>query len=386
MPSRRDWFGLTKSTFRAVGRKDISGLYAREWRNARAKLTAEHEGEITAARGRLRRFFRTANAVLFGLITRLAPARRVMFAAVFVCLLFAVQGPHYERLVRKTGHTSRTVEYWFYFDNFFLYVAIILTVLLLAMELVDKINYRDELELARDLQASLIPKVLPDPAGWELAAYNRIANTVGGDIYDFVPLPDGRLAVLFGDASGHGMAAGLVMAVAHAAFRTQLDVDARPEAVFATLNRILVRTGGPRAFFSCVYFLFEADGRVSGSVAGHPPPIRLSSAGEVVERIGRGAYPLGIRDPLAWAVETTSVQPGERLLLYSDGVSEARGPSGEDLGDTRIEAAARREARRSPSGLVQALAAEERAWRGDEPAEDDVSLVVIARAGSVPAG
>jgi hypothetical protein len=381
MPSRRDWFGLIKSTFRAVGRKDISGLYAREWRNAREKLTAEHEGEIAASRGRIRRFFRTTNAVLFGLITRLAPARRVMFAGVLLCLLFAMQGPHYERLGRKVGHASRTVEYWFYFDNFFLYVAIILTVLLLAMELVDKINYRDELELARDLQASLIPKILPDPAGWELAAYNRIANTVGGDIYDFVPLSDGRLAVLFGDASGHGMAAGLVMAVAHAAFRTQLDVDARPEAMFATLNRILVRTGGPRAFFSCVYLLFEPDGRLSGSVAGHPPLLRLSRSGEVIERIGRGAYPLGIRDPLAWAVETASLQPGERLLLYSDGVSEARGLSGEDLGDTRIEAVARREAGRSPAGLVQALAAEERAWRGDEPAEDDVSLAVVARAG-----
>ena len=83
---------------------------------------------------------------------------------------------------------------------------------------------------------------------------------VGGDIYDFVPLPDGRLAVLFGDASGHGMAAGLVMAVAHAAFRTQLDVDPSPAAMFATLNRILCRTGSPRAFFGCVYLMSRADG------------------------------------------------------------------------------------------------------------------------------
>jgi hypothetical protein len=381
MPSGRDWLALIRSTFRSVGRKDLSGLYAREWRNAREKLTAEHEREITRSKGRIRRFFRSANAVLFGLVTRLAPARRVLFAAVLLCLFFALQGPFYTKSTKHHGNVLRTVEYGVHFDNFWLFFALVVTVLLLAMELVDKINYRDELELARDLQASLIPARLPTPAGWELAAFNRIANTVGGDIYDFVPLPDGRLAVLFGDASGHGMAAGLVMAVAHAAFRTQLEVDPRPEAMFATLNRILVRTGGPRAFFSCVYLLGESDGSLSASVAGHPPVLRLSRAGDVLERIGRGAYPLGIRDPLAWAVERTTLAPGERLLLYSDGVSEARGRSGEDLGDARIEAVAKREGGRSSAALVEALAAEERAWRGDEPPEDDVTIAVITRLG-----
>ena len=101
---------------------------------------------------------------------------------------------------------------------------------------------------------------------------------VGGDIYDFVPLPDGRLAVLFGDASGHGMAAGLVMAVAHAAFRTQLDVDPSPAAMFATLNRILCRTGSPRAFFGCVYLMFSPDGTFTAAIAGHPPTAPRSRA------------------------------------------------------------------------------------------------------------
>ena len=131
------------------------------------------------------------------------------------------------------------------------------------MELIDKIKFRDELELARDLQADLIPKSPPQTDEYEIAAFNRIANTVGGDIYDFVPLPDGRLAVLFGDASGHGMAAGLVMAVAHAAFRTQLDIDPSPRAIISSLNRILCRTGGSRSFFSCCYVLFAATARSS---------------------------------------------------------------------------------------------------------------------------
>src|SRR5262249_13072452 len=160
---------------------------------------------------------------------------------------------------------------------------------LLAMELVDKINYRDELELARDLQASLIPKTLPSPHGLDIGAYNHIANTVGGDVYDFVPLPDGGLAVLFGDASGHGVAAGLVMAVAHAAFRTQLDVAASPPAMFSTLNRILCRTGTSRAFFGCVYLRISADGGFVGSVAGPPLPILVGREGALEPRIGARA-------------------------------------------------------------------------------------------------
>ncbi len=379
MPSGRDWLDLVRSTFRAVGRKDISGLYGREWRHARARLTADHAEELARKGGRIRRFLRTTNAVLFGLSRRLAPARRVLFATALVCLLLAMQGPSFSRSTEKVGKLVRTTEYHVYFDNGWLFLALVVVVLLLALELVDKINFRDELELARDLQASLIPRQLPDMGGWELGAHNEIANTVGGDIYDFVPLPDARLSVLFGDASGHGMAAGLVMAVAHAAFRTQLDIDPAPEAVFAALNRILSRTGGPRAFFSCVYLLLAPDGSFRGSVAGHPPVLKLSAAGEVLGRLGKGAYPLGIRTPLTWDVETGRLEPLERLLLYSDGVSETRNAAGTEFEERRVEAIARTGAGLYPGDLVEALAREVRVFRGDEPPEDDVSIAVIAR-------
>ncbi|MEO8191223.1 MAG: PP2C family protein-serine/threonine phosphatase [Acidobacteriota bacterium] len=379
MPSRKDWLDLIRSTFHAVGRKDISGLYGREWQRARAKLTADHAHELERPGGRVKRFFRTSNAVLFGLSRRLAPARRVLFATALLCLLFSFQGPSFLHSTHKHGNVLKTTEYHFYFDNGWLFIALVVVVLLLAMELVDKINFRDELELARDLQASLIPNTLPAIPGWELGAHNEIANTVGGDIYDFVPLPDGRLAVLFGDASGHGMAAGLVMAVAHASFRTQLDIDPAPEAMFATLNRILCRTGGPRAFFSCVYLLLSPDGAYQGTVAGHPPVLKLSAEGAVLARIGKGAYPLGIRTPLSWEVEAGRLESRERLLLYSDGVSEGRDAAGVEFGEERVIPIARVGAGLYPPDLVEALARELRVFRGDEAPEDDVSITVIGR-------
>ena len=196
-----------------------------------------------------------------------------------------------------------------------------------------------------------------------------------------MPLPDGRLAVLFGDASGHGMAAGLVMAVAHAAFRTQLDVDPSPPAMFATLNRILCRTGSPRAFFACVYLLLLAR-RLVHRIASRAIRSRSSprADGSVRERIGKGAYPLGIRPQLSWTVETGRIEPGEMLLLHSDGLSEARNAAGEEFGDARIEAL-------DPARSVPASPGPRRLGRRELRApsaarvlpDDDVSIAVIRR-------
>ena len=377
MPRGKDWIELVRSTFRSVGREEMSGLYAREWRNAREKLTAEDREEIEREPKRLKRFLKSANAVLFGLSRRLAPARRVAFGAALLFIILSLQGKCSSHTERTRNGQHRTTEYGVSFDNGFLLASITLLTLLLGMELVDKINYRDELDLARELQSSLIPKTLPAPPGFELGAYNHIANMVGGDIYDFVLLPDGRLAVLFGDASGHGMTAGLVMAVAHAAFRTQLETDPAPEAMFATLNRILCRTGGPRAFFGCVYLLISPDGTFEASVAGHPPVLRVAGNGDILERIGKGAYPLGVKTPLVWEIQRRRIEGGEELLLHSDGLSEARDHAGNEFGDARIEAAIRRLAPRPASDLVAALARDVMDFCGRDAPEDDVSIAAI---------
>jgi hypothetical protein len=377
MPSGHDWLELIRSTFHSVGREDLSGLYSLDWPQAKAKLTAEYGEELKRPGGRVRRFFRSANAVLFGLSRRLAPARRVLFGLVLLCILLAFEGHVAFDSEQVEEGVRRVSEYGFYFDNFLLWISLALMGALLAMELVDKINYRDELELARELQASLLPGELPRAPGFELAAHNEIANMVGGDVYDFVRLPGGRLAVLFGDASGHGMTAGLVMAVAHAAFRTQLDLDAEPPAMFAAMNRILCRTGTPRAFFGGVYLLLSPDGAFAGSVAGHPPVLHVGRDGAILGRMGKGAYPLGIRPDLAWEVEHGRLGPGEQLLLCSDGVSEAHDAAGNEFSEARLIAALPRLAGRSAADTVEALASEVREFRPGKTPEDDTSIAVV---------
>ncbi|HEX2059609.1 MAG TPA: PP2C family protein-serine/threonine phosphatase [Thermoanaerobaculia bacterium] len=362
----RDWLDLGKSTFTSLNSNEVTNLYAVEWPETRKMLMAEHRASIEQDPKRIRRWIRTVSAIFYGLAKRLAPHRRILFAFSFV-FFFICLGSLF-------NHTRTDV--WLFFE---IAATFLVMTLLLAMELIDKLKYRDELQLARDLQASLIPKQMPQNEQWEVAAYNRIANTVGGDIYDFVQLPDGRMAVLFGDASGHGMAAGLVMAVAHAAYRTQLEIDPSPATIMASLNRILCRTGGSRSFFSAVYALLSPDGAFTITIAGHPPVLKIDTTGKVVEHIGRGAYPLGVKVGLTWEIVNGSLAPGERLLLHSDGLTEARNRNDSEFGDAYVEVIAGWHPDASAQTLVETIIGEWQMFMGGQPPEDDVSVVVLRR-------
>lgn len=365
MARLHDWINLGKSTFASLKGEDVTNFYQLEWPETRKMLIAEHSASIDQERRGLKRGLRTASAILFGLVKKLAPHRRLLFVVSFVAF-FVCLGSVFENLDGP--------RFWTFVE---ISAAFLAMTLLLAMELIDKLKYRDELQLARDLQASIIPAVMPQTERWEIAAFNEIANTVGGDIYDFVPLADGRLAVLFGDASGHGMAAGLVMAVAHAAFRTQLEVDPSPAVITTSLNRILCRTGGTRSFFSCCYVLLSPDGSFVATVAGHPPILKIDAKGAVADHIGSGAYPLGIKSGLAWEIVEGTLAPGERLLFHSDGLTEARNYTEREFGDAYVETIAGWHPTASSHGLVDSIVGEWRMFMRGRPAEDDVSVAVV---------
>lgn len=361
-----EWKKLARETAHSFDPDEILGMWSVDWRRAREAFFEDQRTRIDAEPRRVRRWLLQANAVVLGLTRRLAPPRRLVFAlAVALTVLALLQNALGDR---DSG-----------FPFLALVVAVLALMFLLAMELVDKLHFKDELVMARALQAQLVPRPLPEIGGFELAGESRVANTVGGDLYAFEPLPGGRIAVLFGDASGHGMAAGLVMAVTHAAFRTQLGVDPSPLAMAASLNRVLCETGSARSFFAGVCGVVEADGTFSAVVAGHPPVLRLDREGRVVERLGKGSYPLGIRKNAVWIPDTASLAPGESLLFHSDGLPEARGETGGEYGDARVEAVAAGKKGARPGELVAALAADLDRFLGRVPADDDVSIAAIRR-------
>jgi serine phosphatase RsbU (regulator of sigma subunit) len=364
---------MAKETGRSIRRDDVRELFSREWAGARQRLIEEYRGRIESEPRKLRRFLLELNAIVYGLTRRLAPTRRLVLAVALLCVFLSGMGAC--QIGRSGSRLHVSVDF-----GGILAVSVVLLLGLLAMELVDKLAFRDELVLARELQADLLPKSPPSMPGFEISAFNRIANMVGGDLYDFVNLPDGRLSLLFGDASGHGMAAGLVMAVAHAGFQTQLEVDPSPSSIFGALNRILCRTGGPRSFFSCTYVLLSPDGSLSATFAGHPPLLIIGANGEVRDSIGKGAYPLGIKDGLSWETLDGKIEPGESILLSSDGLPEAR--DGErEFGEERVLQIVRQSAGRPASEVTANLARELSAFCGRRAPEDDVSIVVLKYVG-----
>ncbi|MDD5562815.1 MAG: PP2C family protein-serine/threonine phosphatase [Thermoanaerobaculaceae bacterium] len=319
-------------------------------------------------RGWLRRGLFRAKVLFLGLSYKLTPARRVLFAAAIVAAIFGLF---------KFNAVIDTTRVNIDFSSLWLLVSVVLLVFLLALELVDRVLVRDELEVARQLQRDLLPAAAPDIPGYAVAHSYRTANEVGGDYYDFLPLADGRVALVIGDASGHGMAAGLLMAIANAALKLAVEVDPAPARVATLLNRVLFRTGDRRAFMSLFYGVLEpASGRLAFVCAGHPFPLLRTAAGEIRE-LGSGSYPLGIRPEVDARSSEVTISPGDLLALYSDGLPEAANAAGEAIGYDALRALLQEPG--GPQEIHDRLRRALDTHVGGEPLRDDVTTVVIAR-------
>ena len=236
--------------------------------------------------------------------------------------------------------------------------------------------------MARQLQADLRPAEGPDLPGWEAAHSYRIANTIGGDYYDFLSLDDGRVVLISADASGHGIAAGLLMAIANATLRVSLDGEPDPVSMCRMMNRALYGTGGPRAFMTAFVGVLDPEsGRLVYTCAGHPYPVLVRSGGESVE-LGRGSFPLGIRSRLDLEAEEVIVEPGDTLVMYSDGIPESINAAGRAFGFDRV----RREVTGGggPRAVHARLIAALERFTGDQAPDDDRSLVVLRRLPTTP--
>jgi len=310
--------------------------------------------------------------ILFvGISDRLSPGRRLIFALSVLATVLGLLGG--KKLVLGSSSASISVGT----ASFYLISAIAGFAFLFVMELVDRIRVRDELEVARQLQADLLPQAAPNVPGYAFAHSYRTANEVGGDYYDFSVLPDGRIALVIGDASGHGIAAGLLMAIANATLKTALEVDPAPEKVAKLLNSTLFRTGDRRAFMSLFYALLEpASGTVDYVCAGHPFPLLRRRDGSVVE-LGSGALPLGMRASLDLPVHGMRFEPGESLILFTDGLPEALNASEEAFGFTRLERLAA--VGTGAAQLHDSVVREFKSHVGLRNVADDVTLLVVHR-------
>jgi hypothetical protein len=241
-----------------------------------------------------------------------------------------------------------------------------------------------ELARARELQLSMLPRVLPVVPGLEVAAATHTATEVGGDFYDLRP-EGGGLLVAFGDATGHGLAAGIVVTAAKALF-TSLPAGAPLPELLASCGRVLTEMDLPRLRMCLA--LARVSPREAAVVSAAMPPLLLHRAatGEV-EELGSGGLPLGGRLAGGSGERRADLAPGDTVLFASDGFAELRTAAGEELGYGGAAATFRQAASAaSARGVVEALGAELARLRGGRPLEDDVTFVVIRVAESAPTG
>lgn len=359
-----------------MNRRDLRRLFQRDAANAYAVLTREHAQEPEPKKG-LTRWLHRARLAFLGLSYKLSPTRRLVFALAFLVLLLGFTQGDFE-----VAFDKQRVEILVDFSPFLFTLAFFALAYLLALELVDRVRVRDELEVARELQAALLPQDMPIVPGWSVAHSYRTANEVGGDYYDLMPLPDGRIALIVGDASGHGMAAGLVMAIANATLKTALDLDPAPERVAALLNRAIWRIGTKRAFMSIFYAVLDpGTGSLEFIGAGHPFPFVRRQDGRI-EELGRGGLPLGMRESLSLESRTIELQPGDLLVFYTDGLAEAVDSSGDSFGYDRV--ARLLEDGGAPWSIHDRILAAFDSHIGGEPLRDDLTLMVMSRLPPVP--
>ncbi len=251
--------------------RDFRRLFEQDATHAYEVLTRDQETGAEPDEGFARALHR-ARIVFLGLSYKLTPARRLLFvASLLLVLLGLISGP-------KLDLGSETTRFILDFSALWFVAGAAGLTWLLALELVDRVRVRDELEVARQLQRDLLPKRSPDLPGYDFAHSYRTANEVGGDYYDFQPLPDGRLAILMGDASGHGIAAGLLMAIANATLKTAIDVDPEPLPVARLLNSALHRTGDRRAFMTLFYGVSSSPAAAASTSSPPATPSRWCAA------------------------------------------------------------------------------------------------------------
>ncbi len=352
-----------------LSRREVARLFDEDAKTAYEALTADAKTS-DGKPGDLERLTGRVWALFSGFTRKLSPGRRLLFVVCLACPFLglfdfdASIGPY--RLILD-------------FSPLWFLTSIVGLTLLLALELVDRLRVRDELEVARSLQRDLLPRQAPELPGYRVAHSYRTANEIGGDYYDFLPLADGRLAIAVGDASGHGISAGLLMAIANATLKTALDLDPSPPAVLSLLNRVLFRTGGKRAFMTFFYGALDlATGELEYAGAGHPYPLLRRRRG-TLEELGEGSMPLGLKRQGAYVSRRTTIEHGDLLVLYSDGIPEAAGGAdGDTFGFERLHGLLAQPDR--PQAIHDRILAALDRHLGEQPINDDLTLVVLDRA------
>jgi phosphoserine phosphatase RsbU/P len=328
-------------------------------------------------------------AIFLAFTLKLPPARRALYIAALVVALFGVI-----KLFRGFGavemplgvpflQVAVLVPVWAD-GTVALLVSLLLVNLLVLLEVADRLSLKGELEVAREIQLAMLPQGTLRTGDIEICGVTRPANTVGGDFYDVLTLNDGRIIVTLGDVAGKGSPAALLMALLLAVLRTLVEEELEASALMTRLNTQICRHAPASRFITLFYGVYNpATGGLTYVNAGQNPPLIQRLDGRF-ERLHPTGVALGMFEYSQFDAEQTMLQPGEQLVLYSDGITEAENPGGAPLEESGLEAVLARWRDANPSDLgARVLEAVEHHAR-DSRFTDDLTILILKRSRRSP--
>jgi serine phosphatase RsbU (regulator of sigma subunit) len=388
-PSGPHWIDAwSRGIARDITAEDLQRLFTHDTREAYRFFARGLDEERIARESWWRRLLLRVRQVFVAFTLKLSPARRSLYLISLVVALIGII-----KLYRQWGRIDIPFGTPFFQiavfapqwadGTFALLVSIVLINLLLLLEVADRLSLKGELEVAREIQLAMLPTGTYTAGDAGICGVTRPANTVGGDFYDVLPLtgdPEGRVIVTIGDVAGKGSPAALLMALLLAVLRTLVDEQLEARALMARLNAQISRHTPGSRFITLFYGVYTpATGALTYVNAGQNPPL-LRRADGSVERLGATGVALGMFEGSTYQAVDTRVGPGEMLLMYSDGITEAENPAGEPFEESGLERFVASRGDESPAMLAPAILGAVAAHARDSRFTDDLTVLILKRA------
>lgn len=346
----RDFFGTIRQDLKETNIKTSLG---RDLRAIYEFYLSPQERSELAAMAWLRRWLYRIFWFIFNILKKLSPFRRILLLLSLFLLI-------------EVNNSSRLI------------LAYFVLFIVLILELKDKLLAHDELRAGRAVQAALRPESCPPLRGWDTYLFTRSANDVGGDLIDCIRLSDVQIGFMVGDVSGKGLGAALLMAQLQASVHALATVGKSLVDLVTQLNELYCRGGLASSFISFIYFDIKADsGKVHFVNAGHIPPIMIRN-GQLTEW-SKGSAALGLEPNTRYHAESVTLNVGDSLIVYTDGVTEARNENGEFWGEERFFKLIHSYQSLPGSALGEKIIQAVKTFTGNAMRSDDLTFLILKR-------
>ena len=250
----------------------------------------------------------------------------------------------------------------------------------LYRETIEKAKLEQELRIAAEIQKAILPDGDHAGAFYQASAGTLPCRSIGGDFYDYLDLPGNLFGFALGDVAGNGPPAALLSAMMQGIFAAQAASTEGPAATAARVNVALFRRGIESRYVTLLYAILGADGRLTYCNAGHNAPVLVGRKG--IRRLDTGGPPVGLFELSQYGEETLMLEPGDTIVVFSDGVSEALDTGGGEFGDDRIIGCAQAHVQAGPKSLLRELYAGVKAFTVGAPQNDDVTALIVRYEGN----